>query len=314
MAASYRYCRRLCRQARSSFPLTFWLLPPHQRRAMQALYAFLRLSDDLADLPAVKLDRGGVTSPIGDDNERLKQGTAIAPVPGIDAAPIRTALYQWRNRLEEALQGRPTHPVHPALVDTLRRFPVSPQWLYAVLEGVAQDVGPVHFRTFSELYAYCWRVAAAVGLACLAVWGLRRGVAWEQAEPLAVAAGIAFQLTNILRDLGEDLQRGRVYLPGEELEAFGCPVESWSRPCARAALGRLLDWQVARARDYYRRAKPLALLLPRRPRAVFRLMLELYQQLLDRVAQAGPDVLYQRIRLRPWHRTLALLRVCAAGW
>lgn len=286
VAASYAYCRRLCHRARSTFPFAFWLLPPPQRRAMQALYAFLRLSDDLADGPHCD--------------------------QSMPASSSADALLQWRRDLERALRGEPTHPVHPALADAVNRFGIQPAWLFAVLDGVAQDLQPVHLRRFEQLYAYCWRVASAVGLACLAIWGLRRGVAWTQAEPLAVAAGIAFQLTNILRDLGEDLHRGRVYLPAEELESFGCPVECWSEPSCRPALAHMLRWQVERARTYYRLAAPLASFLPPRPRAVFRLMTMLYRQLLEQVAAAGPEILVRRVRLGHWRRWWCFLRACLA--
>jgi phytoene synthase len=270
---------------------------------MQALYAFLRLSDDLVDAP--KSDLAATcnmsTSAMVQTDRVLAQRDSLA-------VTLHT-LTQWRRDLQRALFGQPTHPVHPALVDAVRRFGIQPAWLYAVLDGVAQDVGSVRMQTFQQLYAYCWRVAVAVGLACLAVWGLRRGVTWQQAEPFAEAAGIAIQLTNILRDLGEDLQRDRVYLPAEELHSFGCPVERWFHSSCQPALAQLLLWQVARARSYYRMAAPLADLLSPRARTTFCLITGLYQQLLEQVAAAGPQVLVRRIRLTPWCRWSWLLRL-----
>jgi phytoene synthase len=282
---------------------------------MQALYAFLRLSDDLMD------DRCGVAG----DND---QQSAVPPIPdhtasdhlahtASDHGAPRSAsltLALWRQGLERAIQGQPSHPVHPALVDTIRRFGIQPGWLHAVLDGMAQDVGPVRLHTFAELYTYCWRVASAVGLACLAIWGLRRGVAWSEAEPAAIAAGIAFQLTNILRDLGEDLRRDRVYLPQEELIDFGCPVEQWAEAACRPALARLIRWQVERARNYFHMALPLIPLLPPRARTVFSLMMTLYQHLLEQVARAGPEILNQRIRLGTWQRWSFFLRAYVAPW
>ena len=326
LPVSYAYCRRLCHQARSSFPLTFWILPPHQRRGMQALYAFLRLSDDLVDdsggaergidrqtMNLPQTDPAGADPGVAQQTMNLPQTDPVGADPGV-AQSVGQTLAHWRRALEKAFQGQPTHPVHPALVDTVRRFGIQPFWLQAVLDGLAQDAGPVRLATFAELYAYCWRVASAVGLACLAIWGLRPGVAWSQAEPAATAAGIAFQLTNILRDLGEDLRRDRVYLPQEELQAFGCPVERWSDAAYRPALARMIRWQVERAWSYFRRAAPLTALLPPRPRTVFSLMTNLYQYLLQQVEKAGPEILSQRVRLGAWRRWSLFLQAYTASW
>lgn len=307
LPVSYAYCRRLCHQARSSFPLTFWILPPHQRRGMQALYAFLRLSDDLVD------DSGSVDQGIDRQTMNLSRTGPAGADLGVPRL-VGLTLAHWRRALEMAFQGQPTHPVHPALVDTVRRFGIQPYWLQAVLDGLAQDAGPVRLATFAELYTYCWRVASAVGLACLAIWGLRPGVAWSEAEPAATAAGIAFQLTNILRDLGEDLRKDRVYLPQEELQAFGCPVERWSDAAYRPALARMIRWQVERTWSYFRRAAPLTALLPPRPRTVFCLMTNLYQYLLQQVEKAGPEILSQRVRLRAWWRWSLFLQAYTASW
>src|SRR5207249_1402105 len=167
---SFRHCRRITSEAHSSFPLAFHLLPAAKRRAMDALYAFSRVTDDLADEP----------------------GNPAAKREGLD---------RWRASLAGALAGRFAHPIHAALCDTIRRFQVPPQLLFDVIDGVEMDLEPVRFAGFAELYRYCYRVASAVGLACVRVWGIRPGVTWAEAEAPAEAAGIAFQLTNILRDL-----------------------------------------------------------------------------------------------------------------
>ena len=180
--SSFLHCRRVTTQANSSFPLAFRLLPRAQRRAMDALYAFMRVTDDLADEPG-------------------------------DPAVKRAQLAAWRAALDAALAGKFTHPVFPALAHTVRTFGVPPRYLHDVIDGVEADIEPVRYSSFAELYPYCYRVASAVGLACVRVWGFRDGVTPAEADAPAEAAGIAFQLTNILRDLGEDLTRGRVYLP-----------------------------------------------------------------------------------------------------
>jgi 15-cis-phytoene synthase len=238
--ASYDHCRAIVRRAGSNFPLAFRLLPPAGRRAMDALYAFMRLTDDLAD------EAGAI-------------------------AEQRLRLREWRAALAAALAGEPSHAIHPALVDAVRTFGIDPKHLSAVIDGVERDLEPVAFATFDELAPYCRLVASAVGLACLPVWGC---VDPRAAGP-ADAAGIAFQLTNILRDLGEDRARGRVYLPADELARFGCPPETWDRPGPE--FRDLLRFQVDRAREFYREAARLDEFLSRSGRAIYRTMYRTYR-------------------------------------
>ena len=245
---------------------------------MDALYAFMRVTDDLADEP-------GAT---------------------------RDSLERWRDALAAALRGAYSHPVHAALHDTVTRFGVPPRLLFDVIDGVAADLEPVRVATFAELYPYCYRVASAVGLACVRVWGLRPGATWAEADPPAEAAGIAFQLTNILRDLGEDLGRGRVYLPADELEAFGCPPPTWHE--RGEAFRAMMRFQAERARDYYRRGGELERLLTPDGRAVFRVMCGTYRRLLDAVEASGFDVLARRVRVPRWRKALVLLSAWPAKW
>ena len=282
--SSFRYCRRLTRRAHSSFPLAFRVLPRAKRDAMTALYAFCRASDDLADEPG-------------------------------DPAAKRAALHGWRTRLRDALRrGIYTHRLHAALHDAVHRYEVPSDYLEAVLDGVETDVVPVGFATFDELYPYCYRVASAVGVACLYVWGTRDPDDLGPAIDLATDAGIAFQLTNILRDLGEDRARGRVYLPRDELERFGCPPESW-RP-DNPAFRELMRFQVGRAREYYAKA---ARGLPKADAGrlvAAEIMGAIYRRILDRIEDRDYDVFSSVVRIpRPrraliaastWARTLVL--------
>lgn len=275
--SSVRYCRRLARRASSSFPIAFRLLPPAQRDAMFALYAFLRVTDDLADGP----------------------GTV---------AVRRNALAGWRVRLEDALtRGVYSHRVHAGLHHTVRAFGVPPRLLHDVLDGVTSDLEPVSFPSFAELHGYCTRVAAAVGLACVRVWGTR-----GDADCLASAAGVAFQLTNILRDLGEDRARGRVYLPRDELTRFGCPPESWydPAPAAHEAFREMMRFQVQRAREFYAAAAPLDALLSSDGRAVYRVMAGVYSRLLDEIERRDFDVFSTRVAIGRW----TMLRVYLSAW
>lgn len=268
--SSLAYCYRLTRRARSSFPLAFRLLPRPKRDATTALYAFLRVTDDLADEPG-------------------------------DPAAKRAALAAWRTRLDEALNGVFTHRVHAALADAVRTFAIPPRYLHDVLDGVESDLEPTTYATFADLDAYCYRVASAVGLACIHVWGGGEVAAAE-------AAGIAFQLTNILRDLGEDLARGRVYLPQDELVRFGCPTETWRD--RGPAFRELMGFQVRRAREYYEQARPLDALLSPEGRAVFRMMAGVYRRLLDEIERRDYDVFTMRVRVG----RLAKLRLMGGAW
>jgi|SRR5579884_2634079 len=276
---SYAYCERLARREAANFYHAFRLLPAEQRRALCALYAFLRLADDLADSPAPAPER-------------------------------RAALAGWRRRLGDALHGEYSHPIHPALHDTLRRYDVPPAYLEAVLDGVGADLETTSYATFAELYGYCWRVASAVGLCCVHVWGFREARALDCAE----AAGIAFQLTNILRDLGEDAARGRVYLPAEDLARFGYDAaglrEGRRDECFRA----LMRFEAERARRYYDAAEPLTELLCPAGRPVFLVMLRTYRGLLDEIERRDYDVFSERVRLSRLRKLWLVARALPARW
>jgi phytoene synthase len=280
---SYTACSQITRAANSSFPLAFRLLPPAKRRAMDALYAFMRVTDDLADDPG-------------------------------PAAAKRAALADWRAALLAALGGRYSHPVHPALHDTARRFAVPPEYLTAVIDGVESDLEPVRVRTFDELRPYCYRVASVVGLACVRVWGLRPGAGWKDADGPAADAGVAFQLTNILRDLGEDLARGRVYLPEEDCDRFGCPPERWRDPGHADRFRALMRFEAARARDFYQSGHRLGPLLSPDGRAIFRVMSGLYRRLLAEVEGADFAVFDRRVRVPTWRKAAILLGAWPAKW
>ena len=283
-AASYRYCHHVTAAANSSFPVAFRLLPAARRRAMDALYAFMRVSDDLADAPG-------------------------------DPAAKAADLARWRAALGHALRGSYTHPTHPALHDAARRYGIPPQYLYDVLDGVESDLRPVRFATFDDLWPYCYRVASAVGLACVRVWGLRPGAAWADADAPATAAGVAFQLTNILRDLAEDAARGRVYLPEDELARFGCGPGELAGPGAGVAFRELVRFQVDRARDLYRRAAGLDRLLTAPGRAIFGVMRGTYEALLGEVGRrAAAGVVGGRARVPKRRKGLIFLAAWPVRW
>ncbi|HEY1190643.1 MAG TPA: phytoene/squalene synthase family protein [Gemmata sp.] len=271
---SFLACRTITAAANSSFPLAFRLLNPAKRRAMNALYAYMRVTDDLADEPA-------------------------------EIGTKRAKLAAWRRGLCAALAGEFTHPVHPALAETVRRFGVPARYLFDAIDGMETDLGPVRMPTFHDLYPYCYRVASAVGLACVRIWGLRAGAEFAAADAPAEAVGIAFQLTNILRDLAEDRARGRVYLPEDELARFGCPPARWGDPGSAARFRELMRFQVERARDYYRRGAALLPLLSADGRAIFHVMFSTYRGLLDEIERRDFDVFAARVRVPQWRKALA---------
>ncbi len=283
LSTSLLECQAITRQAHSSFPIAFRLLPAAKRRAMLALYAFMRVTDDLADEPG-------------------------------DVATKHAQLVEWRTALLAALEGEYTHPIHAALATTLHRYAIPPRYLLDVIDGVQADLAPLHFATFTELYPYCYRVASAVGLACIPIWGFQPGVTAADAHEAAEAAGIAFQLTNILRDLGEDLARGRVYLPSDELERFDSAPGTWHDPAATPQFEALLQFQIDRARSYYRKAASLTSMLSHDGRAIFPVMCNLYQQLLEEVGRGGAEVLRRRVRVPRWRKSLILMNGWMAKW
>jgi phytoene synthase len=245
---------------------------------MCALYAFLRVTDDLADGP-------------GSPDEK------------------RPSLKRWRADLHSAMAGEDRHPCHPALRHTLARFGVPIQYLGEVIDGCESDLEPVSMPDFAALYRYCFRVASAVGLACIHVWGFRDAAAKTHAEH----AGVALQLTNILRDLPEDLDRGRLYIPAEDLVRFGLRPASLGDP-ADPAFRALMRFEADRARAYYRSGERLISFLDAPGRAVFQVLLRTYRGLLDEIERRDFDVFRERVRLSPWRKAALLVRALPVRW
>src|SRR5207253_4609797 len=204
------------------------------------------------------------------------------------------------------------HPLYPALHDTVQRYAVPRAYLDAVLDGVEMDLFKTSYETFAELYRYCYRVASAVGLACIHVWGFEDPKAIDYAE----SAGIALQLTNILRDLGEDAGRGRIYLPQQELEHFHYQPEQLARGERNGQFDELMAFQVQRARGYYQAAQPLSRLLKPAGRAVFKVILGTYEELLNAIEACAYDVFSQRIRVSRWRKMSLVAQAIPArlGW
>jgi phytoene synthase len=285
LAESYRRSMAIARGAARNFYYGFLLLPPARRRAMCALYAFMRRSDDLADEPG-------------------------------PAAAKAMALAGWRNDLMAALeepaeQSFERHPTLPALSDTVRRFGIPTRYLLDVLDGVGMDLEPRVFSTFQDLRAYCYRVASAVGLCCIHIWGYRSEDG--RAEAMAESCGLALQMTNILRDVREDAERGRVYLPVEDLERFGIAPEQLSARAPDERLRALFAHEAERARAFYREARPLERLVAPVGRPVLRAMVGIYRTLLDEIVRRDYDVLSRRVALSPWRKAaITVQSICGS--
>lgn len=264
LQASYRYCRDLARERAANFYYSFTVLPPEQRDAMCAIYTYMRYCDDLSDEPGAN----------------------------------KAAMDRWRESTKSALAGEPmpadgTNLMWLAFLDTVERFRIPHEYFYSMIEGVASDLEPRAVQTFDELYQYCYRVASVVGLTTIHIFGFTT----PDALPLAEKCGIAFQLTNILRDIKEDAGLGRTYIPAEDLARFGVSAEDLAAGRKTEGFGRLMDFEMARARAYYTEAKPLLGMIQPKTRRSLWVLIQVYSRLLDRIAEDKLAVLERRVSL-----------------
>ena len=262
----------------SSFYYSFLVLPAAQRRAIIAVWDFCRAVDDAVD--------------------ESVEGSAEAGPSG------RHAVDFWRAELGRCYEGTEPHtPQGHALQPVIAAFGLPRQAFEDVIDGVAMDLDHARYQTFDELFEYCRRVASAVGLICIRVFGCQS----DEAREYALNLGLALQLTNILRDVRDDLARGRVYLPLEDLQACGCTVDDLARGRMTEAVRGLIAFECARAREYY--AKAAARISPdERPRLVAaEIMRAVYFETLRRIERAGYDVFTARVRVsRPRQALIAL--------
>ena len=273
VAESFAYCHALARRTGRNFYYSFLTLPRREFEGMCALYAFLRVTDDLGD--------------------------------GSAPAPDRMArLDAWESQFRAALAGEtPRHPVLPAVVALVRQERLPPEPLFDTICGVRRDLeaelaGGVDLATTEDLRDYCYLVAGAVGLACIHVWGCRDAAA----RPAALACGEAFQRTNILRDVREDATSNRFYIPREECDRHHCTRSDLGTGQGRERLLGLLEGQVGAARRCYDEAEALFDYLPPAGRPVLTAMIGIYGALLDQIAR-HPLVIYRgRVSLPAWRK------------
>ena len=274
LQASYRHCQRIARRSASSFYYSFLLLPKPKRMAMCALYAFLRRTDDL-----------------GDSSD--------------SAAERRAALEAWRAALARSTKGEYDDPLLPALSDTIGTFGVPIAHLESVIDGVEMDLEPPVYQTFEQLEQYCHRVASAVGLACVRIWGCNG----SEAEEPARRCGVAFQMTNILRDLKEDAVRNRIYLPRDDFDRFGYTTDDLRAGVRDDRFRQLMRFEIDRTEKLYAEGARLEHLLAPDGRRIFVSMVAVYRALLDEIKRLDGDVLTTRVRLSSWRK----MRIATRG-
>jgi phytoene synthase len=277
---AYAYCAEVTRHSSSNFFYAFQLLPPARRAALCAVYAFCRFVDDIAD----------------DAQER-------------DPAAL---LGRWRDELGLVYRGAPTHPIGRALADAARRFPLAEAHFADLIRGVELDLTRRRYASFDELHEYCYLVASTVGLLCIEIFGHRHPSARDYATDL----GVAFQLTNILRDVTEDAARGRIYLPLEDLRRFDCAESDLLGGRYSPRVGALLAFECGRARAYYLRAGGALAAEDRAALAPAEAMRLIYQRLLRRIEARHFDVFGPaKVTLPRYEKvTLALTAWGRAQW
>jgi phytoene synthase len=281
---------QLTRRSRSNFYYAFLTLPRPRRQALYAVYAFCRTVDDIADL--------------GD---------------GADVATLRAQLGAWREDIARcyAPDGRPEHPIAQRLAEAVRTYPIPREALTAIVDGVGMDLDGTVYEREDELYPYCYRVASAVGLAAIEIFGYTDPGARQYATNL----GIALQLTNIIRDVGSDARTGRVYVPREDLRKFGVTPDDLRAGRYTDAFVFLMAHQAARARRFYRQARDAFPRRDARSLMAGEIMGQIYWALLLRMEASRFRVLEERVTV-PAPRKVAIALRCwtaahlggVAGW
>ncbi len=275
--ADYERCAQITRRSRSSFYYAFILLPPERRRALHAVYAFCRFIDDIAD------------------DEAIREPALL--------------LRRWREELDRVYAGVPTRALSRALADSARRFTIPRDLFVEIIAGVEMDLSRKRYQTFEELRPYCYRVASALGLICIEIFGYRNPSAKLYAENL----GLALQLTNIIRDVGEDAARGRIYLPLEDLARFNVSEDEILGGVYSSNFVSLMDFEAKRAQELY--AKAQSALAPEDSATLLtaEAMRLIYAALLERIMKSNYRVLDRRHSLSAPHKLYLVGRAWAAG-
>ncbi len=256
------YCQDKAAKSRSSFYYSFMFLPPDKRRAITALYAYCREVDDVVD-------------ECSDENV------------------ARTTLNWWRGQVEDIYNGKPQHPVALALVPVVKQFNLAQEHLQEIIDGMEMDLDHTRYPDFKSLQLYCYRVASVVGLLSAEIFGYTDRQTLKYAHDL----GIAFQLTNIIRDVGEDARRNRIYLPMDELQQFDVAAADILNARETENFHKLMAFQVERAQRYYRQALEHLPSADRKSQRTGLIMAAIYSATLDEVVASGCHVLRERVSL-----------------
>jgi 15-cis-phytoene synthase len=275
---------RLTRRSRSNFYYAFLTLPRPRREALYAVYAFCRTVDDIADV----------------GQER-----------GADVATLRGQLAGWRDEIARcyAADDTPRHPIAQGLAVAVRRYPIPREALIAIIDGVAMDLDGVVYETAEDLYPYCRRVASAVGLAAIEIFGYTD----PRARQYATNLGIALQLTNIMRDVGTDARVGRVYVPQEDLRKFGVTAEDLRAGRYTDALVALMTHQAERARRFYRAARETFPARDARSLLAAEIMGQIYWALLGQIESRRFHVFGERVTVPTGQKVAIALRCWTAA-
>jgi len=268
-----QYCQHVAARSGSSFYYSFKFLPAERRHAITALYAFCREVDDVVD-------------------ECSNEDVA------------RTTLTWWRGQVAEIYAGKPQHPVARALVDVVKKFHLPQEHLLEIIDGMEMDLSLHRYADFKSLQLYCYRVASVVGLLAAEIFGYKDRKTLKYAHDL----GIAFQLTNIIRDVGEDARRGRIYLPLDELAQFGVLASDILAARETDAFQKLMAFQVDRAQRYYDQALAELPESDRKSQRTGLIMAAIYRATLDEVIYSGCHVLKQRVSLPPLRKLWIALK------
>ena len=281
---AYEICRQITAEYAKTFYLGTLLMPKEKSKAIWAIYAWCRLTDELVD------------------GAKAKYTT-------------KETLESWEHQLESVFAGRAIDDADVALVDTIETYPLDIQPFRDMIAGQRMDLVKNRYQTFDELYLYCYRVAGTVGLmsnAVLGIGGDRYVAPWEREKPSyvpteeAVALGIAMQLTNILRDVGEDMQRDRIYLPIDDLQAFNYTEQDLLNGVVDDRWKAFMRFQIKRAREYYRQAEKGIRYLIGDSRLPVWASLMLYQGILDEIERNNYDVFNKRAFVPKYKKTLSL--------
>lgn len=271
---AYAFCRSIAHRYGSNFSVGFRFLPRVKRRAVYAAYAFCRWADDIADEAA-----GKVTN-------------------------VLTHLEEWQTELERCYAGRPSHPITLALADALQRFAIPRSAFVALIDGCRQDMAKTRYADFAELQGYCDLVATSISDISLSIFGYRTDSALAYGRNLSTA----LQLTNVTRDVADDLDRDRIYLPREDLVRFGVSEEELFARTESDRMLRLIAFQIDRAESYFRAAEPLLRELSADARFPTLLMGGIYATVLGRLRRDPFVVLRRRLSLSPREKMMVVAR------